>query len=723
MTMSSPASARPSRRLRRPRARMVTAALAAVLALASAPAIALPSAAWADVPAGVRADADVDVDGPPEERPITFAMAPSAAGVLTADTPLVVSVSAGNPTDATVAAGAVALATSATPLADRSAVQAWLASDGTAASRTEIALTGTEIPAITANGRAVSSVVPDVTPLAGLAPGVYPLRAQYESAQGPLTAVSVLVVRGDIGTGAAGVVVPITAPPISAGLLSSSQLATLTADDGDLRARLDAVAGTDAILAVDPAIVAAIRVLGTSAPLSATQWLSDLMALPNARFALQFGDADLATQVAASPGAPLAVPSLAPYMSASDFVGWDPTATPGPSAPPAPTPTPSATPAGPALPTLDELTDIGAAPGAVYWSATGTAGAEVAAALAGQTVDDIPSLTMLDSGALPDDPSTGAWAQAGDARVLIYDEVASAALRTAAESEAPVVRAGALAAASAYAALDAAAAPDAPLLFAVDRSTTFSAAALRETVVAAAQLTGRPPADLAMLTAGAPDSVTLDGVAPDSARATDLNVLLEDETTLTSFATILTDASVLTAPERASILQLLGNGWSDTPTAAQDAYDAHRAQTVKTLNAVAIQPPSDITLAATSAPLTFSVRNDLPWSVSLILIATGDDPRLRVQSTTPVEVGPSQNARVKVPVEARVGSGESTLDLQLRSPTMVPIGGAVPVHVAVRAEWESVGLIVGSILVAAMLVGGVIRTVLKIRRRKQGGDA
>jgi hypothetical protein len=31
---------------------------------------------------------------------------------------------------------------------------------------------------------------------------------------------------------------------------------------------------------------------------------------------------------------------------------------------------------------------------------------------------------------------------------------------------------------------------------------------------------------------------------------------------------------------------------------------------------VAIVPPSDITLLASSAPLTFSVRNDLPWPVT-----------------------------------------------------------------------------------------------------------
>lgn len=723
MTMSSPATARPSPRDRRPRGRRLGRRIAAAAAALAALALVVPTAA--------RADVDVDVDGAPEERSITFSMAPSGEGVFVAGQPFVVSVAAGNPTDAPAAAGTVELSTSATPLRTRADVQRWLAGDATDAIRTDIALPGTELPTLLEGGRSLGSVAIDPAALAGLAPGVYPLSARYASAQGPLTAESVVIVPGAPGTGASGVVVPITAPSITTGLLTAAQLATLTADGGDLRGRIDAVTGTGAILAIDPAIVAAVRVLGTSAPASAIQWLDDLMALPNARFALQFGDADLATQIAAGLSTPLAVTTLTPYMSAGDFSGRTPPATTAPSDTPSgvtPTPTSTAPPGTPTLPTLAELTDIGAAPGAVFWPASGTAGTELVSALGGLSVQDVAPITLvgsgaLGSGALGADAGTKAWATAGDARVLVYDEEASSALRTAAGADAPLTRAGALAAASAYAALAAAAAPDAPLLFAIDRSTSFSAPSLRETVLAAERLAGRAPASLDALTAGTPAPVTLDTVDGDPAKVAALDALLDDEANIASFASILADTSVLTGPERASILQLLGCGWSETPTQAEDAYDAHRAQTLKTLGSVAVQPPSDITLAASSAPLTFSVRNDLPWPVSLVLIAMNNDPRLRVQNTTPVEAGPSQVTRAKVPVDARVGSGESTLNLQLRSPSMVAVGGSVPVHVSVRAEWESVGIIVGSVLVVAMIVAGVIRTVRKMRRGKQDEDA
>lgn len=714
MTMTSPATARRARHARRRPARVLTAVVSALLLALAAPVLATPAVAWAG-PGAVAAD------DPPDSPAIAFAMAPSAGGVFTPDQPFAISLSATNATDTTVSGGAVRVETSTTPLADRAAVQTWLASsdnpDATDTA-TEVVLADTALPTIASGDDASASVVVDGAVLAPLTPGIYPLRARYESAQGTLTAVSVIVVRGAPGTALAGVIVPITATPITAGLLTATELSTLTAAGGDLRVRLDATAGTGAILAVDPAIVAAIRVLGTSAPASATRWLDDLMTAPNTRFALQFGDADLAAQVTAGLAAPLTVTSLAPYMSARDFVGGGtstPTSTPTGTADH--TPTPSAT-AGPALPSLAQLTDVGGAPGAVFWPATGTAGAEVVSALAGQVAEGIAPITLVDSATLAAGSPTGAWAQASGARLLVFDADASQALRTAAESEPPVTRAAALAEASAFAALDTATAPDAPALFVVDRSTTVSPVALRETVVAATRLTGRASGDLAALTAGTPASVTVQSVPGDGARGAEVTTLLSDEATLADFATILTDPSVLMAPERASILQVLNVGWTTSADDAHDAYTSHRAQTQQTLQAVAIQPTSDITFAATSAPLTFSVRNDLPWPVSLVLTATNNDPRLRVQTTTPVAAGPAQNTRVKVPVEARVASGSVALTLHLTSPIGVPIGDTVPVHVDVRAEWEAIGIIVGSILVGVMIVAGVVRTVFKLRRRR-----
>ncbi|WP_447587329.1 DUF6049 family protein [Microbacterium lacticum] len=725
MTPSLSASVR--HRLRRLAA--APAMLAALLTLALAgPAAAAPSASSpATTTTAPAATGDAST--------VTFAVAPSADGVVTAGQPLAVSVSARNATGSTVPASSVHLTTSTQALATRADVKAWLAAPAADAARTELAVADGEVPSIVPLGVGSATLSLDATALAALAPGVYPLRADYGSGASTTTAVSVFVVPGDAGTGALGLVAPLTAPAQSTGLLTSTELAELTAPDGELRAQLDAVSGTAAILAVDPAIVAAIRVLGTSAPASATRWLADLLQLPNSRFALQFGDADLAAQVAAGQSTPLTVSTLAPYLTESDFTGItptpapsgsaDPTAdpTPGPTGAPAPTPTPTGnTGTGPTLPTLAQLTDIGAGTGSVFWPASGTATADVVAALGALTVDDIASITLVDSETVTGSETqaaAGARGTANGAQVLVYDADASRALATAAATDMPLTRAEALAEASAYAALAVAADPSAPLLVALDRPSEVTGAGARAAVVAGTHLAGRAATDLATLTAAPAATLSIAGGEVPTDRAAVLTALLAGEDELTDFATILADPALITARERASILQLLGNGWRAQPAQAAAALEAHRTQTQETLEAVAVVPPSDITLAATSAPLTFSVRNDLPWPVSLRLIATPNDPRLVVQNTTEVEAGPEQNTRVQVPVEARVGSGESTLSLQLRSPAMVAIGDTVPVHVTVRAEWESVGLIVMATLVGAMIVIGIVRTVRKMRRRKE----
>ncbi len=316
MTPSLSASVR--HRLRRLAA--APAMLSALLTLALAgPAAAAPSASS---PATATATTAPAATG--DASTVTFAVAPSADGVVTAGQPLAVSVSARNATGSTVPASSVHLTTSTRALATRADVKAWLAAPAPDAARTELAVADGEVPSIVPLGVGSATLSLDATALAALAPGVYPLRADYGSGASTTTAVSVFVVPGDAGTGALGLVAPLTAPAQSTGLLTSTELAELTAPDGELRAQHDAVSGSAAILAVDPAIVAAIRVLGTSAPASATRWLADLLQLPNSRFALQFGDADLAAQVAAGQSTPLTVSTLAPYLTESDFTGITP---------------------------------------------------------------------------------------------------------------------------------------------------------------------------------------------------------------------------------------------------------------------------------------------------------------------------------------------------------------------------------------------------------------
>jgi len=675
----------------------------AVLALSAALAVIAPlsasAAAPAVAPATSSAPAVTALDGPPPAAPLEFRLAADADGVVTDDGALAVSLSVDNPTLSTVRGGRVTIAVGREPLASRSQVSAWLDGD----SRTAVRRVGTAmVDSIAARGRSIQTTVLELGE--DLEPGVYAMRGVYDSAQGPLESRGVFTISDDAGAGQVAVVVPITAGPRSEGLLSAEELEQLTSAGGALRSQLNAVFGTNAILAVDPAIAASIRVLGTNAPESATRWLDDLMALPHTRFALQFGDADIAVQYAAGLDEPLTVEDLTPALDPEGF-----------SAPAVePSPTPTADESGqPTLPDVQTLTDIGRARSDVFWPAGGTAGAELVTRLGDAGASPAGSLTLVPSDTVRGE--TGARATAGDADLLVYDADVSRALHAASTSDMIVDRDAALAAATAYAAF---ADPETPLLVTIDRADARSAAALRSAVRVASGIDGREAVGLDSLTLAPATEVRVDDVEPDTGRASTLERFLKGEADLRQFASILEDPQVLLAPERADILQLLGNAWIDERPAWRDAVATHRAETATTLASVSIIPSPDINLLGSSAPLTFSVRNDLPWPAELVLDTEPNDLRVVVQQSTEVAAGASQTTRVDVPVEARVGSGESSLTLQLRSRTMIPIGDPVDVTISVQAEWEGVGIIVMSTIVSILVLLGVVRTVLRLRKRR-----
>jgi hypothetical protein len=653
-----------------------------------------------------------------------FTLSPVGNGVVPPGEGLAVSVSLHNGTAFATTPIDVTLSLGATALRDRQALTDWLAGDTSGPAMTSVGTAA--LAPVASGGREVTGIViaPDDPALAGRAPGVYPLSASYESPEGTVTSTSAMIVPSD---GAAqvgiGVVVPITAEATEEGLLTSSELAELTSPTGYLTDELDAVEGTSSILAIDPAIAAAIRVLGTAAPASATEWLARLETLPNSRFALQFGDADVAAQLQSGLSRPLRPLSLQYAMAPANFAPVD-TATPSPS------PT---TPASdePVYPTLAELTDIGETRAGVYWPGTGTATPDVVATLGEVVIDERDSLTLVPSTSTRTG-SSGATvpgrAIAGDAELLVYDADVSRALRDASTTEDNALRGAPLTAASAYLAFAVADAGGEPIVVTVDRDDERSRVALRTAITSASLAPGVTPLTLGGLAARDPVGVEIADAEPDEVRADAASVLVEEEAELARFATILDDVSLITGPERAEILQLLGLGWLPDQTGWQSAVDAHRAATVTTLDSVGILPPSPINLFSAGAPIPIWVRNDLPYPANVVLYATPDDLRLDVAKATEATAGPQSNTRVQVPVQARVGNGEVTVQLQLRSRTLEPIGAPQTVDVNVRADWEGIGIVVLSILVGGFLLLGVVRTVLRLRRRSRrsvenGADA
>lgn len=680
------------------RARRSALACALSLGLIAAPAFtAVPAFATSPAPSSA---VDPEVDDGTVELHLTAGV----HGVIQPGSALTANVTIDNDTTETLAAGRVTVELNSTALADADALTAWLES-GTAAG-TFTALGTEQSDALPASQVSVTTLSAPAATLGDLPEGVYPLRASLTGipTTGSATTSSVLIVSADRSR-TITVLVPITATPANGALLTSDELAALTGPDGSLAAQLDGVAGTSAVLAVDPLIPAAIRVLGSAAPVSAIDWLARLEALPNERFALQAADADATVQARAELPHLLEPLSFETYLDTANFAATTPT--PSATASASPSPSPSATPDPPVVPSPEELTAIRGSESGILWPLGDVQTADLS------VFDDYlggHATTIVPSTALATTPA--ARISIDGHRVLAVDAAASEILSGAAATADDALRETELAAGLAQLSFTA---PQTSLLIGLDRDETRTVDALRETILSLS--TFGTTTSLADLQASPAASSTLAG-QPSDARAHELAAMLDDEESLTAFASILDNPLVLLAPERLQLLRTIAVGTAnDFPTAVQKQRDGTQA----TLDSVSVQQPSPIQLFTAAAPLPVWVRNDLPWPVNVQLTSQPSDARLDVQKSADVVAQPSSNTRVKVPVSARVGSGTLSVTFSLTSPTGVHIGTDQTANVTVRAEWESIGLGILGGLIGLLLVFGIIRTI--VRRRRDSAES
>lgn len=649
----------------------------------------------------------------PEPSQPTIVLSPLSHGVVAPGAALTATIEITNPTDAPLPPSSVSIQLGEAPLTSVADLDAWIEEGSTSGDLNVIDRPAMPEVAPTESAIAVSTVAPEA--LAGRPAGVYALSSSYGRG---LVARSAVVLQADGGAGApVGLVVAITASPQSAGLLTADQLTSLTGVDGRLTSLLATVSGTSAILAVDPAILASIRVLGESAPATAQAWLARLAALPNERFALQFGDADVAAQIDAGLPALLQPTSLAYAMSAENFA--EPTQTPEPTLSPTPGgDQPEQEPTVPVEPDLPELLAVPGARAALYWPADGRASASAIGALSQQ-----PSASGVAAGILVSSDATDRADRRAAARtpegasLLVYEAGTSRAIRSTAAATADSAQAS-TAVISAHLALETAGAAG-PLLVTSDRLAELNPTSLRAAIDTIYSYPGIVPATLSTFLS-AEQGTAQSTAEADQDAAGQLQDLLAGEEAIAKFAPIIDEPVLLTGPERASILQLLGAGWRDEADLWKNALAAHAEATSTTLTSVAVQQPDTIQLVSPEAGLPFFIRNDLPFAANVVLVSTPDNLRLDVERTKEVRAEPGVNTRVEVPVRARVGSGEVTIELRLLSPTYEQVGPLQQARVTVRAEWERIGIIALGSIVVLLLSAGLVRTV---RRRRRARDA
>lgn len=538
-------------------------------------------------------------------------------------------------------------------------------------------------------------------------------------------------------TTAVSAAVPLVAPRSGSGLLTADELATYTGPGGTLTRQLENLAGRQVAIGIDPRILASIRILGSTAPPSALGWLTRLAEVPNDTFALQYADADVSAQAQAGV-ATLLAPSSFEYAVDDTIFAPEETDTPAPTSTPAaygaaslsalqlPTPAPTEPGQGTTedRPTLEELLAWNYTVEGVAWPIDATvvstdlpvyAASGISTTIVSSDNLSVPALTALGTTIAPD--STGLLVADADAGSAF--DAAIAAQTDGEWNEAMTVLS------SEIALLERTNDEGAAQVFlAAGRSEAASGPRVTQTLDALAERAWVQPQSLGSAIAAAPlpaATATINDSPVSESRLGTVRAVLDRATEIDAFSSILDTPEELTGRHRADLLALLGTAWvpetSDWATAVAESL----AASSKILSSVAIEQSSTILLVSRNTSIPVAIRNDLPWPVTITIDTATSNGVLDIdeENIEPTTVDASSQGRAVIPVKARIGNGETSLSLQLRSETGVAIDSSASVQLNVRADWETVGTLVVAVIVVAVFGIGLVRNIA--RRRRGGG--
>ena len=541
----------------------------------------------------------------------------------------------------------------------------------------------------------------DLTDLLTGASGARRLYVQYRAGAGtvPTIAVSSIVkMAGSTSSIGLGTVIPILAPAGSSGIVDAAHQEALTAPGGAWRqALLAAEADPAATIALDPAVLASIRILGDSAPPGAAALLDQLGGLSNEFVRLPYADTDLTLARAAG-----ATQDLDP----ASFAGVTVTApTQGPT--PAPTATAGATPA-----TTTGLTTWKWSDRKVAWPVPHSTGsADLAAfASAGEQV-------LLSSDDVQDTAArrtAGPLARIGSADVLVSDTTTSSLLSSA--SVRGQTGASALAELTGLLATAAVSGETRALLATVGR-TGASAGLKRVLSVLGSQSWIRSDALGDLGTATSAPSVRLRSRTVASAEVTTARALIGGERQVQQLGkALVTGADTVTAPQRLTLLGTLSAawrgddaGWRSAATTAQRAF-----RTV--LGKVQLANQSPPNLVGGDGTLRIYVVNQLTVPAKVVVHAGASNGAVQFTDPSVTVIVPA-GGRQKADMPFRsIRNGQTDLTLSLTTPNGTAIGSEVTRGATVRAGFDTIVAISLLAALGLLLALGVYRNV---KRRRQ----
>jgi len=663
--------------------RLLAAALVAAIAtvgLAAQPAVAAPSSA-------------------------SVVVAPDGGGVVRTGQDLDVAITVTNTGSDALPAGRVTTSLDPAPVASTSTLLNLLAHPP-AVLQGNLTLAKGRVPALEAGDSAtirLTLTAEDIASILTSASGARLLYAQYRSGTGTTIAETIAessIVRMASGSGAQvgfGAVVPVLAPRGTTGVVDTTTQAQLSGPDGAWSAALRAAeAFPAATVALDPAVIASIRLAGEAAPPEATGFLEALSRLPNETVRLPYADADVTLERAAGLGTAVSPSSFAGVT----VVSSDPAA-------PAPSPGPTT---GVVPTSTAELTAWNWSEQVVDWPVPHSASAADLTAFGakGEAVL-LPSDDVVDT---PARRTAGPLASVRSTKVLVADATTSSLLAKAASDD----PGGDAALATLTGLLATAAVTGETTALVATAGRSADPARLDRVLGTLGRQSWIQGRSLTQLTTGTATPVALRTRSLPTARLETAKALVDGEHDVQELGrAIPTGQEVVTAPQRLTLLGLLSASWRSDDAAWQTAAAATEQAFRRVIGQVHLVTGSESNAIGTDGTLRVSVVNELPVPVKVVVRASVSNGRLQF---------PDDRAAVTVPAEASTvaklayrsitnGKTQVSLRLETRNGATLDTGDR---QFTVSAGFDTIIAVVLLTALGLLLALGVYRNV---KRRRQ----
>jgi len=496
----------------------------------------------------------------------------------------------------------------------------------------------------------------------------------------------------------------LTVPEHKTGFIDPALLESYTSEFGLLTRQLNQVIDRPVVLGIDPAVIASIRVLGTSAPASAVAWLERLDTATNETFPLAWADADLTLGLQAGSTGVLAPESFAFAINPALFstAAVDPTPTPEPTEQPDTVPP---------LPTDESLVAWDYTVPDISWPAMNSV-----------TKADLPALsatTILSSGNIGATNANSALTVIGDSTALVADETLSTLFDSTVSAGSGLDWETAMAAlATSVSSVPSTDDKPASVLLALDRSVAISDPDLGVTIDTLATTPNVQAIGIAELLATTSVSASLVDMPHDEASLTEVRKLLSQETADGQFAQIAQDPTLITSDRRLDLLATISNGWADNAVGWEAALRSYSAESVTLRNSVNIVKSSSFTLLADRASLPVTVSNDLSQPVTVYVTVRPLTPLLKIENSfVEVVVEPNSQRKAAVPVQS-LSNGVVEIEVTLHRATGETVGSTKYVRTTVQAGWETPFTITVGALVVLVFAAGIVRTIVRRRRAR-----